>query len=669
MNQSSCALRVRWSPPRGYLVSLLLSSLAVLAGCGSGSSSGSSAAAPAPQAPAPATTATLSGLAPTSLSFDLSAGSSDVASLAFTNSGDANLTYSFASNDTWLQVPAAGSLAPGASTNVSVTATCGAVALNGSITLSTNDPNSPTVNVPADANCTPQAAAEIARVTINQAARAYDSDQSAQPSIGLIAGRETLVRAFVTTVNGGAASAAPEARVRISSPSGTQIVGMQAPAQISATPGAESILGANYFAVIPGSAMVANAEISVEVGPVGDFVSFPEAAPLAINPVDAGVLEVTFVPVTFQGQTPSIDIDDSMRESLQVLPIGDLDVEVRAPYVFSGAYDLDQLLTEMMDLRNLDGSSRLYHGVIIPPSGSTSNTAGIGFVGFPVSVSIDLGGSQFVIAHELGHNLDLGHAPGCGSPNPDPDFPNATGNISDWGYDVHADALVAPSAALFDFMSYCGDLWTSGYHFNKAIEHRDQSPIGFRVLPSQGLSISGRISNAEVSEVRMLPTEHHVARISQSDDTPFLMRAWDRAGNLLLEQAFAGHLVEDQAEPYTRFAISAPLPAAPIYHYEIYAGAALIYERTLDDVNAEQRRVDIDAQGSQTSLAWQPHAGEALVVRDAQRRVVAVDRTGSLQMSTATQALELELVRANTQRERIEMTDHARSRDIYFRAQ
>jgi|GEM_PF-2159605 len=673
LNQSLCDWRrylARLPTQLSSAVCGMTCCVVLLTGCGSGSSSGSSAAAPGPQSPAPTTsTAVLTGLAPTSLSFDLDEAESASMVLRFSNSGDAVLTYSFSSSASWLTLPPSGTLAAGASASVSITATCGGVDLSGAVVMSTNDPDEVSVSVPVSAACTPIAtSAQIDRVTINQAARAFDSAESAQPSIGLLAGRETLVRAFVTTGAGGGVGTPPEARVRIETPAGAELIAMQAPAQIDDTPGADSVLGANYFAVVPGNSVTANAQISVEIGPVGNATSFPQSGPIALDPVDPGVLEITFVPVTFQGQTPSIDIDASMRQSLQVLPIGEFDVEVRAPYTFSGAYDLDRLLNEIMDLRNLDGSSRLYHGVIIPPNSSTSNTAGIGFVGFPVSVSVDLGGSQFIIAHELGHNLNLGHAPGCGSPNPDPNFPNASGNVTDWGYDIHSNALVAPTAGLFDFMSYCGDLWTSGYHFAQAIEHRDQSPIGFRVLPSQGLSVSGRFSGTEVSAVHMLPTEHYVAQVVHGESR-FLMRGWDRTGNLVLEQSFDAIAVEDQAEAYDRFAFSAPLPTSPIYHYEVYADGELIFDQTLDGVAMDQRGVDIEWSEDAAVVEWEPQPGEALVVRDARQQVLAVDRSGLLSLSMGSEELELELVRANMTRERLVVREDVRNTDVLFRSQ
>ncbi len=94
------------------------------------------------------------------------------------------------------------------------------------------------------------------------------------------------------------------------------------------------------------------------------------------------------------------------------------------------------------------------------------------------------------IAHELGHNMNLMHAP-CGNPSGiDPAYPHADGTIGDWGYD-YWQSLVAPWAYR-DLMSYCGPRWISGYHFNKALQFRLTSQ-GFRpdAAPGAGASRGG----------------------------------------------------------------------------------------------------------------------------------------------------------------------------------
>ena len=48
---------------------------------------------------------------------------------------------------------------------------------------------------------------------------------------------------------------------------------------------------------------------------------------------------------------------------------------------------------------------------------SRSNVGGVSYVAGRVSVAQP---HAVNVAHELGHNLSLAHAPGCSAPNPDP---------------------------------------------------------------------------------------------------------------------------------------------------------------------------------------------------------------------------------------------------------
>ena len=333
---------------------IALSVCALATACGSGSGSGSSNAGQNQNSnpPPPATAPEFAALAPTALAFDLEADATGNLGLSFANTGDATLTYSLATNASWLTLPSSGSVPAGGTANLSVTATCGSAPLADDIVLTTNDADEGTVVVPATATCTAPPPVTIERVLLNQAARGFDSDTGSAPNIRMLAGRETLVRAFVTS-NAGPGVQVPPANVVITAANNAQqSYPMAAPISIGASAGAESILESNYYVTLPADALAAGDSVRVEVGGGANPARYPETGEIDVDPVDPGSFRITFVPVTFQGQTPSIDVNASMREALEVLPIGDYDVEVRQPYVYTGAYDLDNLLTEISDLRD-----------------------------------------------------------------------------------------------------------------------------------------------------------------------------------------------------------------------------------------------------------------------------------------------------------------------------
>jgi BACON domain-containing protein/peptidase M66-like protein len=610
----------------GVFQIVLISMLA--SACGSGSSSGSSTPAVATPPP-PATAPEISGLSPTSLTFDLNENESANGSLSFSNSGDAALTFELQTTAGWVAIstPQSGSLAPGGSTNVNVSVTCGPEDLSSTLSLTTNDADEASVSVPVELSCTPLTQdVAVDRVLLNQGARAFDSELSDTPAIDIVAGRELLVRAFVTGTG-----VPPEARVVVQRPGQVAAsFNMQTPPSIGDSPADESILSASHYVILPENVVSEGMTLQIEVAPFSNPVTYPASGSLDPDVSALSPLRVTFVPVTFNGETPDLNSADYMREALQVLPIGDVDIDIRTPYVYTGAYDLEDLLMEISDLRDLDGSDRLYHGVIVPPGGSNATTAGVGFVGYPVSVSIDLGGAAYVIAHEMGHNLNLGHAPGCDAPGADADYPYADAAVTTWGYDVTQNTLVEPTDTKRDFMSYCQDLWVSDYHFSRALQHRLGSPIGFGPPVPQGLLLSGRLSNTGLSRFSALPVAryHPMAALGERQDT-YQFRAWDAQGVEVVNHEFERLTIED-VEASHAFSFRVPMPLSDIDHFEIRsADTVLVSQRFPDTAGQADVILQVSPQADQVTYHWDNAVHQALVLRNTAGDVIAVNRTGS----------------------------------------
>ncbi len=109
----------------------------------------------------------------------------------------------------------------------------------------------------------------------------------------------------------------------------------------------------------------------------------------------------------------------------------------------------------------MEGGSGYYQGLM---SGEVTGAAGAAG-----TINSFAKPQAWTIAHELGHNLSLGHAP-CNNFYPDPSFPYSDGTIGVWGYDVRSGQLVPPTT--YDFMSYCNPDWVSDYHFTNALRYR-----------------------------------------------------------------------------------------------------------------------------------------------------------------------------------------------------
>lgn len=146
-----------------------------------------------------------------------------------------------------------------------------------------------------------------------------------------------------------------------------------------------------------------------------------------------------------------------------LLPVGDLVVTAHDPVV-SSTNDSYALFEETEAIRALEGGSGYYMGMMSGP------VAGPGLGGGRrVSFAPP---NPFSVAHELGHNMSLQHAP-CGGPfGVDPSFPYPDGSMGVWGYDFRDGGnLVHPGTP--DLMSYCRDpAWISDYHFTNALRYR-----------------------------------------------------------------------------------------------------------------------------------------------------------------------------------------------------
>lgn len=259
----------------------------------------------------------------------------------------------------------------------------------------------------------------------------------------------------------------------------------------------ESELRLSYNAPIPGSLITAGLEIELEIDSkneipftAGSLRRIPETGRIALDVREAPPFRLRLIPVrqTLTGRTGDVlnvtAGSDLLAFTQAIFPIAELDVDVREPY--STAADLTtkggwgQFIREIRLLRIAEGSDRYYYGAVeLPPQ---SAWGGLGYVGYGVAVGR---ASDRTLAHELGHNFSLRHAP-CGDPSgPDQNYPYGGASIGRWGYDYTNEELQDP-ASVVDVMSYCGPKWISDYHFEKVMAYRDEHdwPAG---VPSRQL--------------------------------------------------------------------------------------------------------------------------------------------------------------------------------------
>ncbi len=317
--------------------------------------------------------------------------------------------------------------------------------------------------------------------------------QSTALPVPLVAGRDALLRVFVT-----ASSATNEGipRVRATFYQGdmeTHTVDIPG----SATPiptelaDAEGSLAKSANVTIPGSVIQPGLEMVIEVDPDGTLDPalgvtnrMPETGRASVQVEAVPVLDLTFVPfLRPQDADSSIveiarsmaadpDTDEMLADTRAMLPVHGLDVKAHEP-VLTSTTSVFALIGQTGLVRRMEGGTGYYMGIM--PERVVGGQSGVASLGGRVGFSV---ADPFVIAHELGHNLSLRHAPCGGAGGPDRAFPQENGSIGVWGYDSRGGgALVAPHVR--DVMSYCGPpRWISDFSFARALSHRVASETG-----------------------------------------------------------------------------------------------------------------------------------------------------------------------------------------------
>ena len=307
--------------------------------------------------------------------------------------------------------------------------------------------------------------------------------QSRAFPVPLVAGERALLRVFPTAARDvGAGVPAVRARFLVG---GRETHVEHVPGKSDAIPERvnEGSLATSVSAEIPGSVVQPGLEMVVEVDPDGTLDPalgvarrIPATGRLAVDVRALPPLELTVIPF-LRAQAPDSSILDVVRgmaadpeghellaEVRALLPVGALEVTAHEP-VLSSSNDARRLMEEAEAIRVLEGGGGHYLGTM---AGPVTGPSGVAFLPGRAGFSIPQSGT---IAHELGHNLGLRHAPCGGAGDPDPSFPHPDGSAGAWGYDFARGELVGPTIP--DLMSYCGPPdGISDYHFANALRYR-----------------------------------------------------------------------------------------------------------------------------------------------------------------------------------------------------
>ena len=313
--------------------------------------------------------------------------------------------------------------------------------------------------------------------------------QSREFPVPLVAGEKALLRVF-PTAGQAISEIIPAIRARFYQ-DGLETHVENIPGKTAPIPTKfnEGNLSKSANAEIPAAVIQPGLEMVIEVDPEGMLAPglgvkkrIPEEGRLAVDVRTMPLFDLTLIPFLWSQDPDSsiVDLVEAMAEDAEghemlwhtrtLLPIGELEVTAHEP-VLSTSNNAFDLRSNAQAIRAMEGGTGYYTGLMPPP---VTGAAGVGFIGDWVSFSVP---NATTIAHELGHNLSLYHAPCGGAGEPDPSYPQTDGSIGAWGYDFREGGqLVQPTRP--DLMTYCGPYWISDYHFTNALRFRLHTAAG-----------------------------------------------------------------------------------------------------------------------------------------------------------------------------------------------
>ena len=392
--------------------------------------------------------------------------------------------------------------------------------------------------------------------------------QSLDLPVPLVAGKPALLRVFVASPNAAGASM-PDVRATFFLDD-APVHEVSVPASdepIPPEPG-EGDLALSANAAIPGGIVQPGLEVVLEVDRAGALdpglglggrVPATGRQPIEVRSVPT--LDLTVIPLVPAGAGDGIvTLVGSLHPDHELfwhtralLPVGRLGVR-RHTRVTTTSSDCTDLVREVEMIRIAEGRRNHHLGIGVT-AGGCAHQPGRAAYSKP---------DTLFIAHELGHNLSLGHAP-CGDPPLlDEGYPWRDAAIGDWGYNDRDGSLVPPTHK--DLMAYCDPGWISGYNFTNALDFRAGAADAHRTPAGAGrqLLVSGHLDE------RGAPTLDPAFVIATRPALPRGGGPWTLAGRSADgRQLFRLHFEMPDVADYGRPGFVFAIPADPSWTREL----------------------------------------------------------------------------------------------------